>query len=111
MNSIVYNIHHRFEFWLDEDFLDEQNIEANVRDEISSGKIHDYVGLSEFIQRDDTTQSRFIINVHEGDTFVTHVRVLIVTLICHASMRSFCVRPESGLQTMRNFGNSSLNRL
>ena len=70
------------------------NIEANVRDEISSGKIHDYVGLSEFIQRDDTTQSRFIINVHEGDTFVTHVRVLFVTLICHASMRSFCVRPD-----------------
>ena len=49
----------------------ERNIEANVRDE-NSGKIHDYVGLSEFIQRDDPFRSRFIINVNASDTFVTN---------------------------------------
>ena len=46
----------------------------------NSGKIHDYVGLSEFIQRDDTTKSRLIIIVHETDTFVTHVRVVTIRL-------------------------------
>ena len=50
----------------------ERNIEANVRDE-NSGKIHDYVGLSEFIQRDDPFRSRFIINVHASGIFVTNV--------------------------------------
>ena len=50
----------------------ERNIEANAGDE-NSGKIHDYVGLSEFIQRDDPFRSRFIINVHASATFVTDV--------------------------------------
>ena len=67
----------------------ERNIEANVLDE-NSGKIHDYVGLSEFIQRDDPFRSRFIINVHASDTFVTNIFSDTFLSRFHSNWNWFC---------------------
>ena len=78
----------------------------------NSGKIHDYVGLSEFIQRDDPFRSRFIINVHASDTFVTNVFSDTFLSHFHGKLKRFYNRTSIGcFRSYGNFQNSSWNGL